>query len=81
MVVRFPVWLPSLFAEATLSNFRCRCSDLATFPAGLSPQGSRVSLLPPLLTEKLTLECGNLKYLTIEHYSYFYGFAVVSGML
>lgn len=37
MVVRSPVWLPSLFAEATPSNFRCRCSDLATFPAGLHP--------------------------------------------
>lgn len=37
MVVRFPGWLPSLFAEATPSNFRCRCSDLATFPAGLPP--------------------------------------------
>lgn len=32
--------------------------DLSRWPA---PQGSRVALLPPLLTEKLTLECDNLK--------------------
>lgn len=34
-LVRFPVWLPLLFAEATPSNFKCRCTDLATFPTGL----------------------------------------------
>lgn len=67
MAVLFPVWLPSLFAEATQSNFRCRCSNLATFPRWPAPQGSRVALLPLLLTEKLTLECDNLKVKNCHH--------------
>lgn len=38
--------------------------DLSRWPAS---QGSRVALLPLVLTEKLTLECDNLKVKNCHH--------------